>query len=383
MSIIFIILLVIYISIYTIRIYLMMSYQSEMKNNLSSSDCSFSEFTVIQPIVSGDRNFKNDLNENIRKSKDINFVWIIDYNDNEAREIVNEIKSISMRDITIIVCDEIPKNLNAKVYKQKLGLKYCKKYMIALDDDSIIDFSTLPKIKELLDAENCIVTGTPYYSNYNGILSRLVTGFVNGNSLLTYLPMSKLGLNNTINGMCYFAKTELMKEYEVFSVIEDKLCDEYEIAKLMLKNKIKTIQHTVPCRVGTTISGIRHYCSLMKRWMIFANKYLKDNIHPLLIILVVFPSIMPLMLLTVAIGLGLKYIFIFVTIHYLKSIINLVTRKKYLNSRENIFAPLFEMISDYVQPIHYIHSLISPNKIQWRKNSITIQGEKLEYNKTL
>lgn len=81
------------------------------------------EFSVIQPIVSSDPNLKQDLLDNVKNSPNVNFIWIVDYNDLPAQDIVNEIKETTNRNIEIIICDEIPKNLSAKVYKQNLALK--------------------------------------------------------------------------------------------------------------------------------------------------------------------------------------------------------------------------------------------------------------------
>lgn len=243
------------------------------------------EFSVIQPIVSGDPNLKQDLLDNVKNSANAN---LVDYNDLPAQDIVNEINETTNRDIEIIICDEIPKNLSAKVYKQNLALKFCRKYIAAIDDDTVIDFKALCSIKELLDnkQKECIVTGIPYYSRYNNFFSRLVTGFVNSNSLLTYLPMSRLGMNDTLNGMCYFAKTDLMNKYRVFESVQDKLCDDHEIAKLMQCSDVQIIQHTIACRVGTTILGAGHYFSLMKRWMVCTNRYVREKISMQLLFLI-------------------------------------------------------------------------------------------------
>lgn len=377
------ILLGIYLSIYFIKVSLMISYQKRMRYVNTTRTANPNDFSVVQPIVSGDPNLKTDLTANVNNASGLSFIWIVDHDDNEAIEIVNQIKVTTNKDISIIVCDEIPKDLNAKVYKQKLALSQCKKYMIALDDDSVLNFDFLDNIKNMLESEECIITGIPYYSNYSGFFSSLVTSFVNSNSLLVYLPMARINLNNTVNGMCYFVKTELMKKYNVFESIQDKLCDEYEIAKIMKANHIKVIQHVIPCKVGTTIKGLTHYLNLMKRWMVFSNKYIKENFHPTLFFLTILPAFLPLVLLGVSILSGIKYCMLFILIHFLKCLTDLRLRKIYLKTNENVLALFYVMLSDYLQPLHYINSLISSEHVQWRLNKVVLNKEKVYYEKSV
>ena len=156
-------------------------------------------------------------------------------------------------------------------------LENTNEYFIALDDDTTIDTKQIGKIKNLLENEKIIATGIPYYKTGKGFYSNLVATFVNSNSLYTYLGLSSISPLKTVNGMFYVTKTEYLRELDAFKNIEDKLCDELELALLFSKNGYKILQTTIPCEVTTTVKCFTDYINLMKRWLVFAMHYMKED----------------------------------------------------------------------------------------------------------
>ncbi len=333
-------------------------------------------FTVIQPIVSGDTSLEKCLKTNVCNGKEANFIWVIDETDKEAARIVNSIIKETGRDIKIVTAKDIPKEKNEKVYKQKLALPYAREYFIAADDDAILSFDQLFNLKEKLDQHECVITGLPYYRMGNDFLTNLVTGFVNGNTMLTYLVIAQLGAVGSLNGMCYMAKKNTFENLNIFEKIEEKLSDEYEIAKILLNENIEIIQSTSPCSVGTTIDDISHYTNLMRRWMVFANVYMAEKIRLSTFLTIVVPAVLPLLILIYTLISGKIWMTpIVVGIQFLTAIMNYCQRRQYFKSKEPLKIVLFEMISAYLQPVHYINSLIKPGTVIWRNNRVMINKD--------
>lgn len=369
-------LLVLYGVIYIIRMILVKLYYKQISsyknisdnNNDSANGC----FTIIQPIVSGDITLKNTLKANVLKAKQINFIWIVDEDDEEAKILTKQISEETKADITIIIAPKPSSNVNQKVYKQHLALHYAREYFIALDDDTMIDFDKLYNIKSMLDAENCVVTGLPYYRLGNDALTNLTAGFVNGNTLGTYIVMAKLGASHTLNGMCYFAKKEMFEALDIYLTVMNKLADEYEIAKILEANNISIHQSIIPCNVGTKIEGLKHYVCLMKRWMVFANIYICEKIDIATFSLIILPGILPLVIFLLAAIVNYKYIIVYSLELLVICILNFFFRETHLSSKHHMEIIIYEWFAYFLQPLHYVNSLIKGREIIWRKNRVTL-----------
>lgn len=334
------------------------------------------KFSVIQPIVSGDCNLEHCLKSNVKNGGKANFIWIINETDHEACRIVNKVKEETGKDIKIITAAVIPKEKNEKVYKQKLALPYAREFFIAADDDVILSFDQLYVLKHKLNRQDCVITGLPYYRMGSDFLTNLVVGFVNGNTLLTYLVIARLGTVGSLNGMCYMAKKDTFTRLNIFEKTEEKLSDEYEIAKILQNENIEIIQSTCPCSVGTTINNFSHYTNLMRRWMVFANVYMADKLQLSTLLTIVVPVALPfLIFINVLIINNIKILPIILLSQTAIAFMNYNQRRQYFKIKEPLIILLFEVISAYLQPIHYIRSLINPGLVIWRNNKVIINKD--------
>ena len=369
-----IVIIVVMIALYMTRVLLMLSYYLGLVKR-ARGHISASQFSVIQPIVSGDGSLETCLRRNVDQVQDIHFVWVVDQHDHEAIKIVQRIKKDSKAIIKIIIADEIPQNKNEKVWKQKIALPHVRKYFIAVDDDVVITYELLDDIKRRLDESTCVITALPYYRMGSDFLTNLVVGFVNGNTLLTYLVMAKLGPMNNMNGMCYFSKKATFETLGLFELVEDKLSDEYELAKALKKNQIEVIQDIVPCEVGTSIDGLSHYVSLMKRWMVFVNIYMRGQLKLGVLVTIVIPTALPLVILMMALLVDPILALGAIVVELVIGVNNYFLRQNLLNAEERLSIIAYEVLARYIQPFHYIYSLIKPNTIVWRKNQVTIESD--------
>jgi len=334
------------------------------------------EFSVIQPIVSGDCNLEQSLRTNVKNGGNANFIWIVDETDQEAGRIVKKIKEETGKAIKIITAKDIPNEKNEKVYKQKLALPYAREFFIAADDDVILSFDQLYKLKDKLSRQDCVITGLPYYRMGYDFFTNLVVGFVNGNTLLTYLVIAGLGAVGSLNGMFYMAKKDTFIHLNIFEKIEDKLSDEYEIAKILRNKNIQIIQSTCPCSVGTTIENFSHYMNLMRRWMVFANIYMAEKLQFSTLLTIVVPTALPLLIfIHTLIIRNFRILPIILGIQMLIAFLNYYQRRKYFKIKEPLKIILFEILSAYLQPLHYINSLIKPGMVIWRNNKVMINKD--------
>lgn len=339
----------------------------------------YNEISIVQPLVSGDPQLSTFLKRNVITNEKVNFIWVINEQDEEAKRIVSElISEFGEQRLQYKTVGEPPADQNDKVIKQDKGLEFAKKYFFALDDDTFVDLNNLSLIGNHLN-ERAIFSGLPYYKTEGGFLMRIVAAFSNGNSVASYLPMAYLNQVSTANGMCYIVHSDVLRELNVFDQSKSYLCDEYEIAKILKENNVNIVQTVIPCELSTSVNSLSHYISLMKRWMVFSRIYIKENSTPALLLLVVAPSIILLLALLGALFFKPTLLPLFLILHWGKALLHRSLRHKILGNNEPISATFFEMLSEYLMPLHFLHSLISPNIIIWRKRKIDVSKRIIHY----
>lgn len=372
----------IYILLFFIKVFLSLKYYKKNNIKLNIGNDYEKQFSIVQPILSGDKSLETNLIENIKNIRKAEFIWLIDKSDLTAKEIIKKISKEypnEYKRVKVIEIEEIEQGYNPKIYKINYALPYFKKYGVVLDDDTVIMPNGLESAYKILNEKDGLVTGIPYYKNDGTFFSKLVTGFVNSNSIFTYFTIAELEYPKTINGMFYIFQTETAKKLEAFKKIEKKLCDDYEMAKIYINNSLPIFQTVTPCMVFTEVKESNHYFKIMKRWMVFANRFFEKNMNINKLIFILIPSILPTVIIMTSFIAGIEYIVLFLLTHIIKAMLTKMIRKYILKNEETKLAFIFEIIADYMVVLHYLHSIVSPNKIQWRSRILNIKNDGLRY----
>lgn len=325
--------------------------------------------TIIQPILSGDPLLEKMLENNIIENSNNSFFWLIDNEDDVGHEIVYKIKNKYPNvKINIFSFPPCPIGINPKIFKiSQVISKIETEHFIILDDDTYLPNKTLNSLISQLGSDCDLSTALPFYNHNNTFFSKLITQFVNNNSALTYIPPLFFSKPLSINGMCYALKTKTAIDFDSFNGIKSFLADDLSLAKLLNKGNKNLKQIVEPVYLQTFVNKAEIYSKLMHRWFLFAKLFLENHsfknnfyvflaqgLHPFLLwnmIFLVFPKI----------NLYELCLFLFVLI--CRSILLISINKKYTEKNNHIY--LISVLSELMQPIHFIHSLIS-RKIKWR-----------------
>ena len=327
---VFFAIIIVFLVIFILRAIFTLQYCKCRRKNAKKL-ATFKEYTIVQPIVSGDDSLAFFLESNLRNAPEMSFIWIIDEGDLEAEKIVNGILEKNYpNDIKLICANKVTQGKNPKIYKLKQAIEFIKtKYTIMLDDDCVIDFRFFNEMKKYEENDkDYIATGVPRYRVCGKFFSNLVSAFVNQNSQFTYLPLAYLGFKNAINGMFYVIRTDTLRKYNIMENIEEFLHDEYAICKFLTDKNVEIIQTAVPCEVSTDVKNFIHYIQLMKRWMVFTNIYVKENVSLCLFVFLMVPAMLPLVMFVVSLLLGLKYMLIFFCRIFTKAFYNVYSTNK-------------------------------------------------------
>ena len=355
------------------------------------------KYTVLQPILSGDPRLEEDLIANLKNTTDMKFIWLVDKSDKVAINTVENIlkdKNYSNR-IEVYYLDDVPQELNPKIFKLAQVVDKIKtEYSIILDDDAVIDRKKLDELSVYeKDKSEWIATGIPFNYNIKGFYSKLISAFINSNSIFSYFSLSFLKENKTINGMFYILRTDILKKYSAFDEIKYWLCDDLALATYLLSKKVKIIQSTIFCNVRNTVPSLKRYILLMKRWLLFSNVYMKNAFSTKFLFIILLPTLLPTILLFFSFYLGIDYLVIILNLFIGKiALFHIVRLFIYQgNYEENsfkkslfVFSPqttelLYELLSEFLLPFMLIYTLLTPPVILWRNKKIRVKDGKIHY----
>lgn len=355
------------------------------------------KYTVLQPILSGDPRLEEDLIANLKNTTDMKFIWLVDKSDKVAINTVENIfkdKNYSNR-IEVYYLDDVPQEVNPKIFKLAQVVDKIKtEYSIILDDDAVIDRKKLDELSVYeKDKSEWIATGIPFNYNIKGFYSKLISAFINSNSIFSYFSMSFLNENKTINGMFYILRTDILKKYSAFDDIKYWLCDDLALATYLLSKKVKIIQSTIFCNVRNTVPSLKRYILLMKRWLLFSNVYMKNAFSVKFLFIILLPTLLPTILLFFSFYLGIDYLVIILNLFIGKiALFHIVRLFIYQgNYEENsfkkslfVFSPqttelLYELLSEFLLPFMLIYTLLTPPVILWRNKKIRVKDGKIHY----
>ena len=392
----FYILLAITIILLILKLFFSFAYFYKI-DKLEKTEIDEKKYTVLQPILSGDPRLEEDLTANLKNTTDMKFIWLVDKSDKVAINTVENIlkdKNYSNR-IEVYYLDDVPQELNPKIFKLAQVVDKIKtEYSIILDDDAVIDRKKLDELSVYeKDKSEWIATGIPFNYNIKGFYSKLISAFINSNSIFSYFSMSFLNENKTINGMFYILRTDILKKYSAFDEIKYWLCDDLALATYLLSKKVKIIQSTIFCNVRNTVPSLKRYILLMKRWLLFSNVYMKNAFSTKFLFIILLPTLLPTILLFFSFYLGIDYLVIILNLFIGKiALFHIVRLFIYQgNYEENsfkkslfVFSPqttelLYELLSDFLLPFMLIYTLLTPPVILWRNKKIRVKDGKIHY----
>lgn len=363
-----------------VKLYLSIHYTQKQHHRTGQFD--EKQYTVMQPILSGDPRLQDDLRANLKQTTDLAFVWLVDKEDDEAQRVVQFILQDfnAHHRVTVCLCDKVSQGVNPKSFKLQVGLHYVKTpHLIVLDDDSVLNFDCMRQYHWNNLPEKYLLTGLPYNGEKSNVWSKLLASFVNANAAIVYPTLASIKDNHSINGMFYVLPTQFAKNSALFKVIEDELCDDLAVANQAIKADVPIFQTVLPCHVRTTLHDGGHYIKQMKRWLLFSTIYFRRHLTLNSLLLVILPNVLPIVLLLLALTQGLVAIGSVVGVLLLKAYVVSVYRQRLFRVKEPLTVTGYELLNDFILPFMMLYVIIAPKTIKWRDKYIRVTDGKIRY----
>ncbi len=353
----------------------------------NSCGTNLSSVTVVQPILSGDRLLAQQLMTNRERLPDeVRIVWLVDCSDAEGRRIAAQLAPMCPN-VVVQLCPDATSDVNPKSFKLQLALdQITTEYLAVLDDDTTLHASSLVAALDLLEQHE-LYTGLPQYRADSGRASRLLAHFVNNNAVLTYLPLLNFVPSVTINGMFYVLRTAAWRQLGGFAAVMHELCDDFAVHRHAVSHGWRVVQGIAPQQIQTSVMGLRHYASLMHRWMLFATLLLRDQPLGLQLAMVVLLGLPPL-LLWLAMVAGFGYAILSIPSYgstTTSPVLDLLALASLLALRHGILTAVhrlafgadsklhagYSLLAELLQPLHVLHAMCV-RTIRWRSRLIRV-----------
>ena len=332
------------------------------------------DVVVLQPILSGDPYLAEQLAANLANHPRARFRWLVDEGDDDGQRIARELAEGRER-VEVRTYESAPDSANPKVYKLARAVDPSDDLVAVLDDDTVLPPGTLARAAALLDAAD-LVTGVPYYLPAGGLWSRLVAAFVNGSSLLAYLPLSLVGRPVTINGMFYLTTRTALERAGGFGAIEDRVCDDYELALAYRRAGLRLGQASLPHPLRTTVPGAGAYARIMRRWLVFSLRLLRDEANPALATLVIAPGVAPGAALACAVVARRPLLAVATVAAVAAKAASTARLRRDLLGTPTEPADLgLEVVSDLLLPVHILAAVAARGRIVWRGRPMRVRRD--------
>lgn len=331
-----------------------------------NNSCSFSDITVMQPILSGDPALETVLAASLQNLPGATFLWLTDVDDAEAARVTQRLQArYPQSAIHICAYPEAPEGINPKLYKLEQGRKQVKTLtVLILDDDAVLTATSLNTMLAALD-DHSLVTALPWYVATDNLPSRLLAQFVNDNSALTYLPLLPFVRPLTLNGMCYLLPLRVLESVGGFSPILRHLTDDLALATLLTQQGVNIVQSVAPVSVQTSVPDVRRYFRQMHRWFLFATLLMCEKPAGTNLAIFLLQGLHPLLLwamVVLAFSGGINCVLLAVVLLVRHVALRRIQR---LVSETISARPVMSVLSELLQPVHLIHALFNRN-IHWR-----------------
>lgn len=334
--------------------------------------------TVLQPILSGDPALAATLAHGPDQTPSARFVWLVDGDDPEGLSITRTLAA-SRPNVAVIVGRPPQDGENPKTLKLIRGAAVVETEAVAvLDDDTMLAPGGLARLAAAAQSVGGLATALPTWGRPPQNASEaLVAGFVDGQGASAYLAMARIGRNRTINGMAYATDAAALRQIGGFAAMGHSVTDDWAIAQLFSSHGRPIIQTAIPARVAVTLQGPIEALRLLRRWTVFAHRYVRANLDGAMVGLVLVPAVLPLpgLLLAVIAGPVVLALWLMLLIGRAGLHRRLVKRIGGAGT-----APVWAIVAAELSlPLLSVAALLRPERFRWRSRRMRVTPDGIRY----
>ncbi len=169
-----------------------------------------------------------------------------------------------------------------KVEKQLAGLAQAEGEILCfVDDDINLRVDALARLVAYLRVPGAgAVFGLACYTDWSNAWSSLMSGFVNANALLNYIPLAYLTEPYTITGHVYALERTVFDAIGGLEGLDGRVDDDHELARRVRRAGLRCVQTPVVYDVENHLASASQYTNQMRRWFILPKQTMAPYLTP-------------------------------------------------------------------------------------------------------
>ncbi len=239
---------------------------------------SWPSVTLIQPITRGAHDLANVLacRAALRYAGPVQHLLVCDQGDaaTQARCTAWQIAHPAL-DVTILLVDSSG-GVATKVAKMQCALPHATGDVLCfVDDDVALRPAALTQlVTSLQPATVGAVFGLACYTNWRNGPSSLMSGFVNANALLSYIPLTYLTEPYTITGHLFALRRRDFAAVGGLDGLHEtaRIDDDHELARRVRQAGLHCVQTPVVYDVHNDFATYLDYANQMQRWFVIPKQ---------------------------------------------------------------------------------------------------------------
>ena len=206
--------------------------------------------SLLQPITRGASNLPAALacRAALTYPGALQHILICDAGDSNTLALCRDwLAELPQLDATILAVSVQGQAIASKVEKLNAGLADADGEILCFVDD---DINLRPDavqrlVGELLQPGVGAVFGLACYTDWSNPWSSLLSGFVNSNALLNYIPLARLTEPYTITGHLYALKRSTFTDIGGLAGLDERIDDDHELARRVRRAGYRCVQSAV------------------------------------------------------------------------------------------------------------------------------------------
>ncbi|PDV98777.1 glycosyltransferase [Candidatus Chloroploca asiatica] len=171
--------------------------------------------------------------------------------------------------------------LASKIAKLRTALPEAHGEILCFVDDDILLRPDALRIlvPYVMQSTTGAAFGLACYTRWQTLAESLMSGFVNTNALLSYVPVTYLVEPFTITGHCFALRREVFTAIGGLEGMEERIDDDHELARRVRRSGLRNVQTPLVYDVDNRLARLRDYHMQMRRWLVIPRQAMLPHLN--------------------------------------------------------------------------------------------------------
>ncbi|WP_129670430.1 glycosyltransferase [Candidatus Chloroploca sp. Khr17] len=174
----------------------------------------------------------------------------------------------------VLVAPDQGSTMASKIAKLRTALPEAHGEILCFVDDDILLRPDALRIlvPYVMQPATGAAFGLACYTRWQTLAESLMSGFVNTNALLSYVPVTYLVEPFTITGHCFALRREVFTAIGGLESMQKRIDDDHELARRVRRYGLRNVQTPLVYDVDNRLARLRDYHLQMRRWLIIPRQ---------------------------------------------------------------------------------------------------------------